>query len=219
MRDPSHQRYKIINPECSVHVRLHQPTLFITQTPTHRAVSSRFTTLAPRPRRVARFIQSLAKSSVSLGDEPVPNEPKLLALSFSLPRRLAIARVETLWTNPEPHNATHVVFHATPKHKQTDSFAVQRQETNLPLLEDHNRKFLALDLRCHSCAPNMPNQVPILSQCPHAICSVFQSEGHQHTLHASTVLRASSLECNVSTSQANLPRVQLHSDPLQLSAL
>ena len=85
-------------------------------------MSSRFSALAPRPGARCKVHSEACEVSSQSQDEPVPNEPKLPALSLSLPRRLAIVHVETLRTPPEPHNASHVVFRHTSKLKPDKLF-------------------------------------------------------------------------------------------------
>ena len=65
---------QIINPQCSIHVSLHQPKLCITQTPRQNSELA-VTTLVPRPGRVARFIQRFAKSPQSPGTNQSRTNP------------------------------------------------------------------------------------------------------------------------------------------------
>ena len=120
-----------INPECSVHVSLHQLKLFITRTPRQDSEFA-VTVLARRPGRVARFIQSLAKSPVSLRTNQSPTNPSCWHSHSHCNLHLALAHVETLRRPPEPHNATHVVFRHTSKLKP-DCFAVQPPRTQSAL--------------------------------------------------------------------------------------
>ena len=151
---------RCINPECSVHVRLHQPKLFITRTP-HQNGELAVTTLVPRPGRVARFIQRFAKCSQSPRSNQSPTNPNCWHSHY---------HCLVVWQLRVWRRCGHL---QNPTMPPTSSF-VQPQNINRPTL-----------LLCNPKKPTCPcSRITIESSWPCIVDGTFTTQTSQNTFRS-----------------------------------